>query len=246
MHSSRPLAALVGAATAVVTLVTALPALAGASTQAPQSLVNASLAAAGKQSSVHYTVFSSAGTRSITLTADVSSNKGQQAIVLRKGKQVGHVNGRLVGGNVYFEGDVYGLTSYLGMPTSLAPKYSGKWIEFTSKESGFSSVSKAFQLSTALSQISIKAPMSISGHSTVNGTSTVNVKGVTTSLSSKGKSGAATLSVSASKSQLPVRFVGLGKQSLGKAYGRVDFSKWGESFTVATPTGAVQASSIAG
>ena len=115
--------------------------------------------------------------------ADASSTKGNQTIVLRVGLHVGHVNGRLVGGNVYFEGDQYGLTQYLGMPSSLAPKYTGKWIVWTSSDSTYSRVEQDFQLSTALGQISMKAPLSIGGRTSVTGTSALNLNGTTSSLS---------------------------------------------------------------
>ncbi len=228
---------------ALATLSLSVPA--GASTSA-KALLTASLAAADKESSVHYVVYSSAGSHSIVLTASASADQGTQSIVVRADKKTGHVNGRLVGGNVYFEGDSFGLSEYLGMPASLAPKYAGKWIVFTSKDASFSKVAEAFQLTTALSQISIRAPLSIGSHTTIDGTKAVNVNGVTSSLSSKGKSGPATLAVATGKAPLPVRFRGRGSQSLGKAFGQVNFSDWGQTFSVTAPSSAIPATSITG
>lgn len=250
MSFPRPRAVLLTAAALAAGLGSSLAVLptppAGASSRSATALLKASLAAGAKQSAVHYVVVSSAGNHSVNLVADASSTKGNQTIVLREGSHVGHVNGRLVGGNVYFEGDQYGLTQYLGMPSSLAPKYAGKWIVWTSSDSTYSWVEQDFQLSTALGQISMKAPLSIGGRTSVNGTSALNLNGTTSSLSEKGKSGPATLAVAASKTPLPLRFTGKGKEQLGKAYGTVTFSKWGETISVTAPTNAIPVSSIVG
>lgn len=225
----------------------ALPVVsAGATSPSASALVKASLDAGSKQSSVHYVVHSAAGKQSVSLVADASQTKGNQSIVLRDGSKTGHVSGRLVNGSVYFEGDATGLTSYLGMPASLAPKYVDKWIVWTSSDPSYSSVAKNFQVATAIGQISLKAPMSIGRRATVNGTPSVNIVGTTSSLSAKGKKGPATLAVSTSKTHLPVRFAGRGNQKAGKASGTVTFSKWNQDFSVTAPTGAIPVATITG
>jgi hypothetical protein len=219
---------------------------AGATTRptAPKALLAASLKAAGKQSSVHSVATSTVGTQSIKITADAATKAGTQVIILREGKKTGHLTGRYVNNTVYFRGDTIGLEDYLGMPATLAPKYSGKWISFASTTQGYSSVANSMTVSAAVSQISVKAPITSSGQTTVNGQAAVGVRGTTTTLSSKGKKGTATLYVSAKGSPLPIRYLGTGIQKKQKETGQVTFSKWGETVSPTAPTGAVPASSI--
>lgn len=227
-----------GAATTTTTTATAQ------ATLTPKALLAASLKAANAQPSVHFVATSTVGTRSITITADAAAATGSQVIVLREDKKTGHVTGRYVGSTVYFRGNTVGLEDYLGMPTTLAPKYSGKWISFGSSTEDYSSIAKSMTISAAVAQISVKAPITGGGHATVGGQAAVGVRGTTTTLSSKGKKGKATLYVAATGSPLPIRYNGTGKQKKQKETGQVTFSKWGETVNPTAPAGAVPASSI--
>lgn len=212
----------------------------------PKSLLAASLKAAGKEPSVHFVATSAVGTRSITITGDASAGAGSQVIILHEGKQTGHVTGRYVDKAVYFRGNTIGLEDYLGMPTTLAPKYSDKWISFGSSTPDYSSIAKSMTLSAAVAQISVKAPVTSGVHSTVDGQAAVSVLGTTTTLSSKGKKGTATLYVAAKGSPLPISYLGTGKQKKQSETGKVTFSKWGEKVSPSAPPNAVPASSISG
>jgi hypothetical protein len=211
---------------------------------APPALVAASLTAAGKESAVHFDAYSQRGKESIAIVADAATSTGRQSVTIRKGKSTGHVQSRLVGGDAYFEGDSYGLTAYLGMPSTLAPKYAGKWIVFTPSDQSFSQIEQNFTVGTAVGEIQISKPMAIASHAAVDGTSAITVKGTTKALSTNGKSGPASLSVKKSRSPLPVRFIGHSGPGGTKTYGRIDYSHWGSAFTVAKPTGAIPASAI--
>jgi uncharacterized OsmC-like protein len=234
-----------GAAGAATTTTTA-PAVttAGSRSTAPKTLLAASLAAAGTQTSVHYVATSSVGTRSLEITADASTTAGTQSIVLREGKTTGHVTGRFVDKIVYFRGDTVGLEDYLGMPATLAPKYNGQWISFSSTTKDYSSIAKSLTLSAAIAQISVSAPLTGGGHTIVDGKAAVGLRGTTTALSSKGKKGSATLYVSAKGSPLPVAYRGTGKQKKQKETGTVTFSRWGETVSPAVPAKSVAASTI--
>jgi hypothetical protein len=246
------------ALTVVVAVVLGAPALAGAATattttasgtatsrpSTAKQLVAAVEAAAKAQTSVHFLAKSSLEGRTVTITASTSATNGTQVIVLHNGKSVGHMSGRLVNKIVYFKGDTYGLEEYLGMPATLAPKYSEKWIFFSPATKDYSAIEKSMTLDAAVSQISLSGPYA-TGTSTVAGQAAETVTGTTASLSSKGNKGKATLYVAASGTPLPIRYVGKGKQKKQKETGTVTFSNWGKKVNPVTPQGAVAASSIA-
>ncbi|HEX4082016.1 MAG TPA: hypothetical protein VHX40_03545 [Acidimicrobiales bacterium] len=206
-----------------------------------KSLLAASLAAARSQRTVHFSATSTVGSESITIVADVAAAKGQEAITVTSGGQTGHVSARLVKKVAYFRGDAAGLERYLGLPSTLAPKYANRWISFEPSDQYYKTVSQAMTISSAVGQISVKAPTSTGPSSPVNGTAAIGITGTTTSLGSKGP---AVLYVPAQGSLLPLRYTGQGKEQKQKATGQVDFSHWGESFSVVAPAKAVRSSSV--
>jgi hypothetical protein len=237
MRLWRPLAAAgLGAA-----LFSVAPWVAAGATQAPKALVNASMAAARHQGSVHITGISTLDGVKETLVADASVNSGQQEVVIHQGKKLGHVTGRLAGGKVYLKGDELGLTGYLGMPASAAPKYANKWIVFPPSSKSFSQISGEFTLKGAVADIALTAPFSMGGHSTVDKTPAMVVKGTT----STGQTGSpAQLYVATGADPLPVRFVVHDPSGGGKNYGQLDFSNWGEQVSVPVPAKAIPSSSV--
>ena len=221
----------------------AAPAGAATATMTPKAQVASSLATANQQQSVHYDATSKAGNQSIVLSADAGTTTGQQIVVVKKGKTTGHRVARYVNSGVYFKGDVYGLEAYLGMPASLAPSYSGKWIVFTSADSDYAQIARALTISAAVSQVSMTGPFTSGPSSTVAGKAATAVQGYTATLSSKGKKGPATVYIDTAKN-LPIKFTGAGTESGKKTSGLVSYSKWNEPISLATPTGAIPASSI--
>jgi hypothetical protein len=219
---------------------------AGSGKLSPKALLAASLDAAHAESSVHYVATSTVGNESIRVTADTATTTASQAILLHVDKTTGHVTGRLVDNAAYFRGDKVGLEDYLGMPATLAPKYVGQWIEFTSSAKSYSDITKSMSLTSAVDQISVEAPLS-GGHKTnVGGRSAVSVAGTTTSLSSKGNKGTAILYVSATRSPLPISYHGTGKQQKKPETGTITYSKWGETVNPKAPAKSVPASSLTG
>jgi hypothetical protein len=209
--------------------------------QAPKAVVSASMTAASHQSSVHITGISTLDGQVETLVADAAAKSGQQEVVIHEGKTVGHVTGRLAGGSVYLRGDEAGLTGYLGMPATTAPKYANKWIVFGPSSTSFSQISSQFTLSGAVADISLGAPLSMAGRSTVNHTPALVVKGTT---GSGQKGSPAQLYVATGSNPLPVRFVVHDPSGKGKNYGQLDFSRWGEKFSVRAPANAIPASTV--
>jgi hypothetical protein len=206
-----------------------------------KALLAASLAAARSQRTVHFSATSTVGSESITIVADVAPTKGQEAITVTSGGHTGHVSARLVKKVAYFRGDAAGLERYLGLPSTLASKYANRWISFEPSDQYYKTVSQAMTISSAVGQISVKAPVSTGPTSTVNGAAAIGITGTTTSLGSKGP---AVLYVPAQGSLLPLRYTGQGKEQKKKATGQVDFSNWGESFSVVAPAKVVRSSSV--
>lgn len=219
---------------------------AGSGKVSPKALLAASLDAAHAQSSVHYVATSAVGDESIRVTADTAIAAASQAIVLNVGKGTGHVTGRLVDNTVYLRGDSIGLEDYLGMPSTLAPKYVGQWIAFASTTKTYPSIAKSMSLTSVINQISVEAPLSGGQKTTSGGRSAVSVKGTTTSLSSTGNKGTAVLYVSAKGSPLPIAYHGTGKQKKKPETGTVTYSKWGENVSPKAPAKSVPASTITG
>ncbi|MHB8221096.1 MAG: hypothetical protein ACYDHU_12365 [Acidimicrobiales bacterium] len=208
------------------------------------ALLADSLGAADRQRSVHFVATSTLSTKSIVIVANAGTTSGTQAITIRVSKKTGHITGRYTGATVYFRGDAVGLESYLGMPSSIAPTYAGRWISFTSSDQNFTQIAGSMTLKTAVEQVSVSPPVTNGGRAKVNGTSVVVIRGTTTSLSSKGQHGSAVADVASGGAHLPVRFVGTGRQGKQSAGGRVSFSRWGLKVNPRAPSGAVPASSI--
>lgn len=215
----------------------------GATSVSPQNLVKAAIAAADKAASVHYVASSTYGNRSITLSGDASGTEGEQHVVLRFGSSVGHVTSRLVGKVIYLRSDKAGLTQYLGMSSSVAAKYAGKWIAFDSSENGFASTASSLTVKAAVKQISITGPFRTTSLA-VGGNRAVQVTGTTSSLSSKGSKGAATLVIPSTGTPLPIRYEGRGVQNKKHATATVAYSNWDEALHLTKPKGAIPASSI--
>jgi len=231
--------------TAVLAGAVLAPALAGASvvaTSTPaQSTLATTLAAAKKQSSVHFVATTTVGPRSVTLNGDASSSEAQQVVTIHDGSSVGHLTARLVPTGLYFNGDAKGLETYLRVPTASAPKYAGRWIVISNSASSFSQIVSSMTIGAAVDQISLTGPLSEST-ALANGRHVIVLTGRTTALSSNAKTGPAELNVAAG-SHLPVSFSGRGPGTT-KAVAAITFSHWGEPVHLATPSSAIPASSI--
>jgi len=207
-------------------------------------LLAGSLKSADRQRSVHFVATSTLSTRSIVIVANAGVTSGTQTITVRVNKKVGRVTGRYTGGTVYFQGNTVGLESYLGMPSSIAPTYAGRWIAFTSSDQGYSQIAGSMTLATAVDQVSVSPPITSGGRAKVNGASVELIRGTTTTLSSKGQHGAAVADVATGGAHLPVRYQGTGKQGKQSASGQVVFSRWGLKVSPRAPSSSVPASSI--
>ena len=189
-----------GGTTTVVatTTTTAVP----ATTTTPQSVLNRALAAAKTEPTVHFVASSTVGKRTYTVSGDAAAKTGAQDITLRDGTQTGSMKVLLVHNTVYFEGDKLGLTNYLGLSSSLAPAYAGKWISFAHDNQGFATIAASLTIKAAISQISLGGPLSIAAGQAGEG-ATLLLRGTSGALSTDDKRAPATLVVTTTSPPLP-------------------------------------------
>ena len=234
-------AAAAGGTTTVVatTTTTAVP----ATTTTPQSVLNRALAAAKTEPTVHFVASSTVGKRTYTVSGDAAAKTGAQDITLRDGTQTGSMKVLLVHNTVYFEGDKLGLTNYLGLSSSLAPAYAGKWISFAHDNQGFATIAASLTIKAAISQISLGGPLSMAAGQAGEG-ATLLLRGTSGALSTNNKRAPATLVVTTTSPPLPVTFTAQGKDGTSTSTGSVTFSDWGETVHVTAPAHAIPNTSV--
>ena len=203
----------------------------------------ATLAAAKAQPSVHFSTTTVAGAKSYTVVGDASKTGGVQEVTVVDGTRTGHVQVRLIGRNFYIQGDDYGLTTYVGMPSNLAATYKNRWIVFGPSTPDFTAIAKSMTVSAAVDQISMKGPLTMAT-AQVAGSPAIVLTGTTTSLSAKDTKGPATLVVTADGTDLPLSFSGQGTDGTTVAKASITYSRWGQPVTVARPAHAVPSTKV--
>jgi hypothetical protein len=214
-----------------------------ATTTTPRSVLDRALAAAKTEPTVHFVASSTVGKRTYTVSGDAAAKTGAQDITLRDGTQTGSMKVLLVHDTVYFQGDTLGLTNYLGLPSSLAPAYAGKWISFAHDNQGFATIAASLTIKAAISQISLGGPLSIPAGQAGAG-ATLLLAGTSGALSTNNKREPATLVVTTTSPPLPVTFTARGKDGTSTSTGSVTFSDWGETFRVTAPAHAIPNTSV--
>jgi hypothetical protein len=210
-----------------------------AATPTPTSSLQSSLAAT-------MTAAKTAGSARISVQFVTGSTTGRvvQDSTLHTGKQTTAIKKEvvsivLVGGVAYISGNTEGLTSYFGLPSSLASTLSGKWVSIQPTDSLFQSVSANVDLTSALANVTPGGTLVAGMRSKIGGKQVRSIGGV-----APGGAGTLTLFVAANKRALPVEAVesnGSGKSATGEI---VTFTHWGAHVHVATPTPAVPLSAI--
>jgi hypothetical protein len=238
---------------AVPVLVSALAAGAAGATGATAAagqptgaaLLAASLKAAKHQSSVHIDEVSSSAGQSITVTGSFAASTGSETLSFTVGKKSWTLRSLLVDSTVYFKTNTTGLEQYLGMPTSLAPRYSNRWIAFDSSDPDFSTIANSMTLSFVIGEITMTGKVTQGAQTTVDGTAVVSLRGSAGGSTAKSHHLVQTLYVPAGGTPLPVRLTETGVSTKKKESGSITFGDWGKKVSVAKPSGAVPESTIA-
>jgi len=172
------------------------------------------------------------GKQTATFVQDVGRTQGTQDITI--GAQ--HVSIRVIAGVAYVRANRLALLNFLGFPASIADRLHDRWVSFTSTDPGYTDISAAVTLDSAITEIAITGAVAKTPVTTVLGQSVFGLTGTA------GGGGTETLYVRASGTPLLVqqRAVNKGDTQV------VTFSRWGERVLVAKPSGAIAFSSIEG
>jgi hypothetical protein len=198
-------------------------------------LLKSAIASATKQGSVRVTVHFFSGNKTGEVVEDSALQTGVQTVAIGQER----VSIVLVDGIAYVTGNRQGLTSYMGLPASIATALAGQWISIPPTDSGFRSVISGLTLSSALNEVTPAGSISQGKRKTLNGRSTFSISGT-------GSTGQArtSLFIATNGNRLPVEAVaatGSGKSVSGEI---VTFSRWGEKVHTPKPATSVPISSL--
>ncbi len=159
-----------------------------------------------------------------TMRDDVGLSNGHQVI---DDKGV-HAQVIVIGNNAYIEGNAKAVTTFFQLPVS-GTKWAGKWISFTSTDSGYATVSDAVTLKSNLAQIELSGPYTLGRTTTVGGVKAIPIHG---RVPGPGKQTLpATLYVSAAGPVLPLQL----HAGSGRTTESLTWTKWGKPVTVTAP-----------
>ena len=206
----------------------------------PAQILTLATASAKTSGSAHYVLRAVEGTSSQTISGDASASEGQQQVV--QGSQ--HIQVIYVGGVAYVQGDSEGLTSAMGLTSTVANSYANKWIAVHSTDSLFKSIVSAVTLAGTLAQLNPTGKLSLTAPTTVAGRAAVGVKGGLPGTPQSGVTGNTTLYVAATAPTVPLKFSGTAKQRGQSVKDSGTFSNWGKALTLTAPTGSVAFSSL--
>ncbi|HMK63175.1 MAG TPA: hypothetical protein VK386_06115 [Acidimicrobiales bacterium] len=215
-------------------------------------LLRASLAAAEKAGSFHYVASSVSSTPfnpssspvSQVTVGDAGVLGGRQMITIAK-----HTFDVIVTGTTaFFEGDADAMVDELGVPTSVAHSYAGRWISLVPGDTPYQSVEVAVTTSSALQQnVTFTANEEIPT-AKIDGEPVIGLRGPMGKQQGQVAKGTATLYVAARGKHLPVRYVEQGTVGTGQQASKFEFSlafsAWGEAVSTTAPAGAVAFSSL--
>jgi hypothetical protein len=193
--------------------------------------VSAALAKAHAQTSVHYVSSQASGGRAVTIVGDAATDRGIQHITYRRSGRAGHVTVLVVANTAYIRGDALTLESYMGIPSSAAAAWAGKWLSLASSAPGYPTVSAAVRLGSTLDEVKMPPPFREIGISTRHGR---RVVGIVSRFKHAGRTVTATLYVDPARS-LPVEQV----DRSGGITVTATFSRWNERVSVSPPASAI-------
>jgi hypothetical protein len=200
-------------------------------TVSPGQLYSSALTKARAQRSVHYVASQTFAGKSVTITGDAATDRGVQHVTYRKGGQVGHVTVRVVANTAYVRGDAFTLENYMGIPSSSATAWAGKWLSLASSAPDYKTVAAAVRFLSTLDELKMPPPYRAAGTLTVNGRRLV---GVTSRFRRAGHTVSETLYIDTRRS-LPVEQIGSSSGITVKS----TFSRWNEAVSVSPPPSAI-------
>ena len=149
------------------------PAAATTSSASASQLLKQSLASATAAGSARISVQFFSGSTTGKVLQDSSLQTGKQTVAI--GKEIASVV--LVGGTAYISGNSLGMTSFFGMPSTLASAVAGKWISIQSTDSSFQNITANVTLASALTEVTPSGTLAAGKHTNVHGQAVKSIAG---------------------------------------------------------------------
>jgi hypothetical protein len=215
---------------------------AGAATESADSLLQQSLQAAAKASSVHFLDHATTGKETEVIQGAVSAPTASESV-----SGIGPTfTVELVDNLVYVRGDTQALESALSLTSSQAAPLTGKWISVTSTDSAFTVLTGSLTLTSTLNEFTpTGSHIRAENVRKVGGHRVIPIVGVPDPTVSNGHSGSVALFVSASSPHLPLGgslVLAEGKKQTMREV--VVYTNWGANISVTPPTGATPILSV--
>ena len=208
---------------------------AGATTPSAQAEYNAALKAAGSQG-VHFESALSQGGVSITVNGDSGATSGAQTITVTRANLTERVRAMVIGKTGYISANATALRYVVGLSTTQASKYAGKWLFFPTSSAGLAELVAGLEYSQVASELQMTGPYSYGPTTTVQGQRARAIRGYVTSES--GSKVPVVLYVSATGAPKPIEEVTNPGAQKGSPtiHGSVTLSNWGQQITQTAPS----------
>ena len=206
----------------------------------PSDIVSAATAAAHASGSAHYVLTATSAGETQTIEGDVSKSTARQTIT--QGSH--HIEVMLVSNVAYVSGDSGGLSTAMGLKSSVADKYAGKWIAVHSSDSLYASITAAVTLDNILADLVPSGTLSLTAPRTEHGQQVIGVHGGLPGPAQSGVTGSTTLFVATNHPTLPISVSGsatMGKQHVTDTG---SFTNWGVLLHLAVPAASVAFASL--
>ena len=224
-------------AVAMVGAAIAIPGQASATGPSAQAEYNAAIKAAGTQG-VHFASTAAESGTTIQVSGDTGATSGAQTLVVRKGNVSEHVNTLVVGSTGYLKANATALRNVIGLSTSQASKYAGKWLSFPTSNASLGQLVGGLKNSQVAGELGMSGPFTYGTATTVGGHQAVAIKGAVSTNS--GTSVPVVLYVASSGKPLPLQEVtNPGAASSSAIHGVVTFTHWGEKTQEKAPSSSV-------
>jgi len=212
----------------------------GAASVQARALYQQALAAMRGSAGFHYVADSSGAGPAQTIVGDAGQSGGRQDITIAASAGGEQFTLLLVGGTVYFQGNVPALEDQLGVPAASAPSLQGKWISVSNQDGPYSVVAPGITVADQV-QETVLAPTSTAVIRAGGGSAT-RIRG-TVPAQAGAPGGTGHLDVAA-RSHLPVSYVQTLSLRGATATTTTSFSRWGTAAAPASPSGAVAWSTL--
>ncbi len=204
----------------------------GAATPTPYAQMKAVLADANAELSVRVTTTAVMSGKRVVEVTNAGRNDGRQTVTLTQAGTTDSVTAELIAGNLYVNGDVTMLTTFMGLTPANASELAGQWFGIARTSSYWSHVAEGLTVSTGMAEVRMNPSVTSAPAGTRAGVKVDALKG--TSVSSLLQPAYhETLFFSTAKRPLPVEVT----QSAGSSSGTIVFSNWNETIALTPPTG---------